>query len=442
MRILLIGIKGTGMSHLASFLKKGGHEIIGMDVDEDFFTSPLLSSIPILPLSSALLDDIDLLIYSSAFEKRSIRAMDEARKGQILSLSYPEMLKKLSLARLSAGVSGTHGKTTTAAVSSYLMEKLGIKGGSIYGSFLKDKKTSYHSGDDYLLIEACEYQEHFLLYSLSILVITNIEFDHPDYFKDISAVREAFHKRFVSLERNAVVIAHSSIKALVDVWREERKDIRVIYYGLNTSYDVDSLAFLMSRKIAEDYIAASLCVSLMSLKLEFDEKTLMDEFKKITSLLDVPCQIAARNEVVKEQDGIVYIDEYAHHPSEIRVSIENLRIRYPGSRLVVIFMPHTSSRTEALLDDFSSTLSLSDTLILQSVYSSARGDVSSYDSSKLLIERIWEKKGRDNYLYIPNEAECLSFVSSFLKRGDVCITMGAGNNRFLIDKIIELKEKL
>ncbi|MCR5732866.1 MAG: hypothetical protein K6G51_08015 [Sphaerochaetaceae bacterium] len=444
MKILLIGIKGTGMSHLASYLKRGGHEILGMDVPEDFFTAPLIKDIDILDLASPLPTDVEKVIYSSAYESRSIKALEEAKRKSIVCLSYPEALSYLSKDRITCGISGTHGKTTTSAVASFLMEKLGIEGGSIYGSFLKNSEAVYHLGDRYLLLESCEYQEHFLLYELDVLVITNIDFDHPDYFKNLDCVIEAFHKRFLTISKYGTVIAHISTKDIVESWKRERSDISVIYYGEGTEFSSGILKIdNCSKTILEDYVAALLCVSVLtSLPGSVRIESLGSQIEKLMPLLDGYVGVSARSEVVVDRDGVLYIDEYAHHPREISVALENLRIRYPSRRQVVLFMPHTSSRTEALLEDFASSLSKADILILERVYGSARNDIQKEDSSLKLIKRIWEIKDRNNYLYIPTDEECIRYVASFLKRGDVCITMGAGNNRSLIDRIIELKDNI
>ncbi len=452
MRYLLIGIKGTGMSHLASYLVEQGDEVIGLDRAEDFFTSAILSGITVLPLDSHLPSTIDKVIFSTAYERRSVPAIEEARERNLVCISYPEALRELSLSRVTAGVSGTHGKTTTTSIAAYLMETIGESGGAVYGSYLKGHSSVYHRGDRSLVIEACEYQEHFLLYDLDILVITNMDFDHPDYFRNLEAVEEAFHRRFIAMKNNSLVIAHSSTIDIVSEWMKEREDIKVVFYGKGTDIDIiemeDGIHLFgrkletreKSRAIIEDYIAGTLVAAALSLADFEDTPLLSRKAKELVPLLSGYPGVAARGEKVREKDGILYLDEYAHHPREIAVSIENIRLKYPGRRVVVLFMPHTSSRTEALMDDFAISLSMADLLFLQSVYSSARNDEGSRDSSRALIERIREREDSERYQYIPDPLECAARVASSLKTNDVCITMGAGDNRDLIEKIIELKE--
>lgn len=457
MRLLLIGIKGTGMSHLASFLKEGGDEVLGLDVENDFFTQNILSGIQIFPLVSHLPGGIDKVIYSTAYEKRGLAALEEARKANIPTITYPEALKELSETRITAGISGTHGKTTTSSIAAYLLERDNVDGGSVFGSYLKGRTGVFHRGDSSLVIEACEYQDHFLLYDLEVLAITNIDFDHPDFFADIDAVRASFRRRFLSMKRGGIVIAHSSTESLVRAWMEERRDITVLFYGKGADIDYEERAdgdyFLSERidtaekgrAIIEDYVCSLLVASsieLLSSNKRADEASILDNARHLVPLVSGYPGVAARGEKVREQAGILYLDEYAHHPREIAVSLENLRAKYPSRRLVVLFMPHTSSRTEALMDDFASSLSKADLLFLQSVYGSARHDEGRRDSSRALIEEIQKRVGSERYMYIPGREECVHAVATSLKRGDVCITMGAGDNRALIDRIIELKETI
>jgi len=457
MRVLMIGIKGTGMSHLASYLEKSGIEVIGIDVDTSFFTDRILSSIPILPLSAPLPESVDRVIYSTAYRDRPPLALEMARSIGIRLQSYPEALRELSLSRPTAGVSGTHGKTTTTSISAFLLECEERESGAVYGSYLKGRRSAYHRGDRSLVIEACEYQDHFLLYRLEVLVITNIDFDHPDYFADLEAVRDSFRRRFLSLERDAVAIVHSSLVEIVSAWMRERPDIEVLFYGEGTSLDYetreDGIYFLSERlgtaergrAILEDHIAGILLASALELaedKEKLDGERIVENAVHLVPLLSSYPGVAARGEIISEKEGVVYLDEYAHHPREIAVSLESLRARYPEHRLVVLFMPHTASRTEALMEDFASALSAADLLFLQSVYSSARCDEGSRDSSRALIERIWERYGRERYFYVPDREECVRLSAASLKRGDVCITMGAGDNRALIIRIIESRKRV
>jgi len=458
----LAGIKGTGLSHLASYLKERGDIVRGCDVKEDFFTSSLLEGIEIDPLDAPLPLSTEVLIYSSAYEKRNIRAINEAKEKRIPAYTYPDYLAYLSREMMSAGVSGTHGKTTVTAMASHLVRAMKLKGGTIYGSFLSGENKAVALGDEFLILEACEYQNHFLSYSLDVLVITNIEFDHPDFFADLDAVKAAFRERVVRMNRGGVVIYHSSLKRFIENLKSERSDLAYIRYGEGKYFSVVrshlgiclsglDIPFCVKDKnplILDDYIASALVVAALMLKQEgkeVSEESLLLPLRSIMPHISTFPGVTARGEVVLESGNITYIDDYAHHPSEIKVCLSNLRLRYPSSRLVVLFMPHTASRTEALLKEFVSALSAADAVFVESTYASARGDIQSEDPAKVLAKELEKKLLRCFYLrlstvqYTPSSEEAVLSAAAFLQEGDVCITMGAGDNRSLITRINETR---
>ena len=153
MKYFLVGIKGTGLSHLAAYLVKGGNEVEGCDVSEDFFTSIILKGITVHPLDSPLPSGTDVVVYSTSYENRSVPAMEEGRKRGVKIFSYPQMLAVLSSAMPSLAVCGTHGKSTTCAVASFLASSLTLPYGSVYGSFLLGNEKVFHDGDEGITLD-------------------------------------------------------------------------------------------------------------------------------------------------------------------------------------------------------------------------------------------------------------------------------------------------
>ncbi len=456
----LAGIKGTGLSHLASYLKERGNIVRGCDVEEDFFTSGLLAGFEIDSLSAPLPLDTEVLIYSSAYEKRGLRALKEARDRAIPTYTYPDYLAYLSKQMMCAGVCGTHGKTTVSAMAAHIIREMKLEGGAIYGSFLAQSSKAVSLGDEFLILEACEYQNHFLAYDLDILIITNIEFDHPDFFADLEAVKASFRERVLKLNKGGVVIYHASLKRFIDNLKSERSDLVYIRYGEGKYFSVvrSHLGVCLSGLdtpfsvrdknplIVDDYVASALLVASIMLKKErreITEESLLLPLRDIISHISTFPGVTARGEVVLESGNITYIDDYAHHPSEIKVCLSNLRARYPSSRLVVLFMPHTASRTEALFKEFVSALSAADAVFVESTYASARGDMQIEDPARILAKELEKKLLRCFYLrlstvqYVPDKEQAVLSAAAFLQEGDVCITMGAGDNRSLITKINE-----
>ena len=458
MKYFLVGIKGTGLSHLAAYLVKGGNEVEGCDVSEDFFTSIILKGITVHPLDSPLPSGTDVVVYSTSYENRSVPAMEEGRKRGVKIFSYPQMLAVLSSAMPSLAVCGTHGKSTTCAVASFLASSLTLPYGSVYGSFLLGNEKVFHDGDEGIIIEACEYQDHFMLYDPAVLTVTSLEFDHPDYFEDLDAVKKSFRNRVTSLKKGAVVVYNTDISRYVKDWQSERPDLVFIGYGDRGPFSLSKNAqdnwtltgvegsFICHEKnvvIIYDYIAAA--VSLAALMLCTENRTVSVSsvaalLPRMLSFIGSFPGLAARGEVVKTEGGVTYIDDYAHHPHEIKVCLDNLRRKYPGRRIIALFMPHTASRTRALMKDFVTVLSAFDALFIQNVYSSARSDGGnevSFQLYKALEKKVFRTfYGRLNSVaYCDSDDDAVMRTASFLIPGDILVTLGAGDNRALIDRI-------
>lgn len=451
------------MSHLASYLRLRGNSVSGADVEEDFYTARLLDGIHIQPLAEPLPDGVDQVVYSTAYEKKGLPSVVQAKERGIPLYTYPEYLALLSSGMLTAGISGTHGKSTTTATAAYLIRSLGLPGGAVYGSFLCDSAPVVNNGPDFLVLEACEYQEHFLLYDLDILLVTNIAFDHPDCFESLADVRESFRMRVIAMKQGGIVIYNSSVSRLADNWKAERPDLTFIKYGSGLFSVVKSLdGYTVSggqvssfttddrnHDILNDYLGGTMVAAAAAMRAAGElvtEESLLSRVNEYLPYLSSFPGLSARCELVAQSGDIRFIDDYAHHPDEITVCLDNLRKRYPGSRLVVLFMPHTASRTIALMKEFVSSLSKADAVFIESSYASARGDMAEDDPAAELYRRLERRVMRTFYgrlavtSYVPDKESAAAVTASFLQDGDVCITMGAGDNRALISRMIELKE--
>ena len=463
MNYFLAGIKGSGMSHLARYLVQGGHAVSGCDVPEDFFTSVLLDGISVLPSDCSLPDDADCLIYSTSYGSRPLPCMTQAEERGIEVLDYPHALARLSADRITVGICGTHGKSTTCAAASWLGQDAGLCAGSVYGSFLQKSGTVWHDGDRGLVIEACEYQDHFMLYDLDALVITSIAWDHPDWFEDLDAVRRSFRNRIAAMGQGAAVFYHDSLGRLARDWRSERPDITFIPYGPHSqvslnrnadgSFGVTGCAASFSSaqrsaKILYDYLAGLLAVSCLSLMLSsvpVDEAALSEAMEDFIPHLSGFPGLAGRQEVLFEEDGVTYIDDYAHHPDEIRVCIDSLRRGYPGKRIICLFKSHTDSRTLSMLRDFASALAHCNAVFVQETFA-ARGD-GGQESALRLYKALDRQVFRSFYgrldvaCYTPTDSEAVLAAASCLQSGDILLTLGAGNNRHLAYEIAKERRK-
>ncbi len=489
-KVYFVGIKGTGMASLAILLKATGAQVSGCDVAEKFTTDSLLSTHGIIVhegFSASLVDcDADMVIHSTAYQL-TIPILLEATSLGLDVYSYPQFLSYLSTLSDSYAVAGTHGKTTTVALTSYLLSTGTLTTFpfySIFGSTVKGLSQPFYQGSDSALFEACEYQDHFLSYHLRGALVTNIELDHPDYFSSVRDVQKSFETFVDNLARGGFLICCSDdhgAKNLASYARRVRADLTVMTYGfddagpfriIKKSYEdaytlscLDAFSFplavqerfLVGNQIGSVVLAIAMILDRENPKLYMESGTLITAeiiptlagmlSKKLFSFPGV----VGRCEIMKEEGGVLYFDDYAHHPTEIITILGELHSRYPNRPILVIFAPHTASRTKTFLKDFVLALGMADRLIMQSCYGSARHDSTfeaGEDMGKVLAHALSERIMRTTRcrlqasVYALSDEEAVAIASGWLQPQDLCITMGAGNNRALTERIAQGRRSL
>ncbi|MDX9915403.1 MAG: Mur ligase domain-containing protein [Sphaerochaeta sp.] len=476
MRSYLVGIKGTGMAHLAVLLKAMGHTVRGCDSAERFVTDSTLEAHGIDVdhgfAGDLLPDGLDLVIHSSAYGA-DVPIIREAMRREVEVVDYPAFVARLTRAQESWAVVGTHGKTTTVSVATHLLSN-GSRGRfpfyALYGSREQTVDRVPYWGSQVALFEGCEYQDHFLSYHLRGMLITTIDWDHPDYFGDIEAVSESFEALALRIPRHGILIYNSDdamVRRLIAVVETKRADLTIIGYG----FTADGLFGIEKRAVGEyaftgfedlvftlvvdapalvgDHLGA--LVLATSMVLDQDPPTLYLDDSALVSEEVLPTVVAnlarhlttfggaeGRLEVMGEEGGVTYLDDYAHHPREIEVLLCEVTRRYRDRAKVVLFCPHTASRTRALFDHFVTALSDIEYLVIQATYASARGDRGGEDPAYALYERLATiRPGRVRYARTDDEA--IAVACSWLHEGAVCITMGAGNNRQLAGRIAQMR---
>lgn len=478
-RYYLVGMKGTGMASLAVLLIRMGCQVSGCDTDEVFFTDALLDREGLRcdnGFSADLLkSDTTTVIYSSAYTQET--PILRAAKERNLNLhSYPEFIALLSRRQDSYAVAGTHGKTTTCSVASHLLREAtnsSFPFYAVYGSSQAGLKDYPYYGCECALFEACEYQDHFLRYTLRSVLVTSIEHDHPDYFHSLDEVQKSFEKLVDNLLGGGIFIYcadDEGASALAAYVLRHRKDLSVIAYGFTapppfritkqkddryTLALLPDLPFTVQAKASAlvcDHVGA-LVLSLAMLldrpqpKLYIQDQGLITDevLPTMTALLSrhlgsyTAC--TGRTEVLFEENGVVYIDDYAHHPSEIHTSLEEVRKRYPRHKILVIFCPHTASRTLAFREQFVQQLSQCDALVMQATYASAREDgPQGEDPAKELA--LFINQSLIQCLYAKDDEAAMDAALLWLQEGWLCITMGAGNNRSLSTAIASRRRSL
>ena len=383
--IHFIGIGGISMSGLAEILLEKGFTISGSDAKESDLTRMLASKgAQIFYGQSAenIIPGIDLVVYTAAIHPDNPE-FAEARSQGLPMLSRAELLGQImDNYNNSVAVAGTHGKTTTTSMISEILLAAKSDPTITVGGILPSIGGNLRVGHSGIFVsEACEYTNSFLNFRPKYSIILNVEAEHLDFFKDINDIRRSFRKFAGNTLADGATIINGEIadhQELTDGHPQQ-----IITYGFDDSCE---------------YYA--------------DGANRRFQYKGTV-------------------DGVTIIDDYAHHPTEIRATLTAAQ-KYPHKRLVLVFQPHTYSRTKAFLDDFAEVLSMADVIVLADIFA-AREQNTFGVSSKDILERL-TAKGKDAH-YFPSFEEIEKFLLKNCMNGDLLITMGAGN-------VVEIGESL
>lgn len=416
-----IGIKGSGMSALALMLHQMGHKVQGSDVEKYYFTQRGLeqAGITILPFSEDNITEDMELIVGNAFREDNNNEVAYAIQHEIPFKRYHEFLGDFMKQFISFGVAGAHGKTSTTGLLSHVLKNI--------------TDTSYLIGDgtgrgsanaQYFVFESDEYERHFMPYHPEYSIITNIDFDHPDYFTGIDDVRSAFNDYAKQVKKALFVYGED----------QELKKITanapIYYYGFEEGND-----FVVSD------IARTTHGSDFTVKHDgqiigrfhvpaYGRHNILNATAVIANLFVAGIDMELVAEHLKTFSGVkrrfteklinetIIIDDFAHHPTEIVATIDAARQKYPNKEIVAIFQPHTFTRTIALLDDFALALNEADSVYLAQIYGSAR----EVDKGEVKVEDLAAK------LTKPAKIVTVDNVSPLLDHDNaVYVFMGAGD---------------
>ncbi len=357
-----IGIKGTGMSALAQIMKSLGYEVQGSDKPDHFFTEAglLEKGIKILNFNKDNIKKDMVIVQGNAF-KDDHEEVVRAKELGLKIYTYQEMVGRLTEMFMTIGVSGCHGKTTTTAMMSHVL-------GNIVGTnYLIGDGSGFASKENkYFCLEACEYKRHFLAYSPYYAIITNIELDHIDYYKDIDDVISAYQEYANKAEKMVIACGDDSYTHTLEV------NPPIFYYGLNDDNDIiakdveyrdDGTSFDV---FVEDNYYGHFDLPLFGKHMLLNALAVISvcyyerlEAKEVAKYLKT-FQGAKRRFKENVIGDIVTIDDYAHHPTEVKVTIKAARQKYPDKKIVAILKTHTLSRTKEMADDFVEALNLAD----------------------------------------------------------------------------------
>ncbi|MCM1321178.1 MAG: UDP-N-acetylmuramate--L-alanine ligase [Bacteroides sp.] len=495
-RIHFVGIKGTGMTALVEICVSRGAVITGSDVPEYFYTDDILSAlqIPVQTEFSAdhITDDIQLVVYSSAYKRDENPELAEADRKGIPLLLYSEAVGAISAASFSCGISGVHGKTTTAGIAGTIIRELclpaQVLAGSAVASFSENRGTGScvcTCGHTYFVAETCEYRRHFMAFHPRIIVLTSVESDHQDYYPEYKDILQAFVDYILLLPENGTLIYCADDSGASEAARlaaEKRRDIKLLPYGFmqndflrgtDAEKKAASAAAISPYRIVSHAVAREVqTFNLAGFDAEFSLR-----IPGIHTVRNAAAAIALAAELYKRENGCgtdfageaksafeqktaeglyafsgakrrseitgilpelntVFIDDYAHHPTAIKTTLAGFKSFYPGRELIVDFMPHTYSRTAALLEEFAQSFSEADEVLLHEIYGSAREKASDFAgvvSGKILADHTASYQPCVHYFEKLDDA--LPYIKKRLsdplppgKKGRLFVTMGAGNN--------------
>ncbi|HAI74567.1 MAG TPA: UDP-N-acetylmuramate--L-alanine ligase [Candidatus Moranbacteria bacterium] len=448
-KIYIIGIKGSGVVAIAEILKSMGVEISGSDVSEKFFTDEVLQKLGINYFeefsAKNIPADADLILYSTAYNAENNIEFKTAREKNIPMISYPEILAELFNQKYGIAVCGTHGKTTTSAMLAFVLQKVGVSPTAVIGSRVRQWGTNAIVGkSEHFIIEADEFQNKLKLYEPKAVILTSIDYDHPDFFKTFEDYKKAFENFVTKIPKIGFLVVWGESVSTLAISKNAK--CNVLSYGFlkDCDYKISNYQF----PIFNDQIFNS---SFQSFDVSYRNKNL-GNFKiqligkhnalnaaaviatcyklnfnmtKVRSALAEFEGTSRRFEYIGEKNGAILIDDYAHHPEEIKATLKVAREIYPEKNIIAVFHPHSYSRTEALLQDFAQSFDDSDQVIVLDIYGSARentGKVSSLDLVKLINKYSPAKAD-----YIPTINETVEFLQDKIGANDVVIAIGAGN---------------
>ncbi|MBM7572837.1 UDP-N-acetylmuramate--L-alanine ligase [Aquibacillus albus] len=368
-----IGIKGTGMSALAQILHDSGENVQGSDVEKEFFTQVALEekNIPVMPFTKNNIRPGLTIIAGNAFndDHEEIR---EAKKLGLPFYRYHEFLGKWLKQYTSIAITGAHGKTSTTGLLAHVLNQT-----YPISYLIGDGSGKGHKDSKYFVFEACEYRRHFLQYEPDYAIMTNIDFDHPDYFSSIDDVFQSFQEMSENVKKGIVACGDDEYLQRIQA------KVPVLYYGFadtndfqakNVFEDEDGTTFdvFVRNNFYESFIIPSygnhnVLNALAVIAICHYEGMQASDIKKLHSFKGVKRRFTEK--VVGNQ---VLIDDYAHHPKEIEATIEAARKKYPYKSITAIFQPHTYSRTKTFLKEFAKSLNLADHVFLCDIFGSAR----------------------------------------------------------------------
>jgi UDP-N-acetylmuramate--alanine ligase len=452
--IHFVGIGGIGMSGIAELLLNLGHQVSGSDIQESEITRRLetLGATISYTHQPEQVSGADAVVVSSAIDSDNPEVAAANIDYHIPVIRRAEMLAELMRLKYAVLVAGAHGKTTTTSMVGTVMAEGGLDPTVIIGGRLNAWGTNAKLGQgDFVVAEADESDGTFLLYSPTISLVTNIDTEHLDFYKDLDQIKETFLEfinqvPFYGL--NILCLEDENIQSLLP-----RIKKRVVTYGFSAQAD------FQARDLAFDGLHVSYRAFYHEQELGNVNLPIPGRHNALNSLaavavgheLEIPfsaiCRglqemtgVQRRFQIKGEVNGVTVIDDYGHHPTEIKAVLKTMALSFPGQRRFVLFQPHRYTRTHALFEDFTTAFYQSDVLIVTDIYAASEPAIPGVHAEKLTV--AIQEHGHGNVRYIPDHLALVPSLAEEVRQGDVVLTLGAGNIWLTGEALLEkLKER-
>ena len=436
-RVHIVGIGGIGLSAIARVLLARGVQVSGSDQT----ASPMTDELARLGAKISIghraenLGDVDLVLVTSAAPEDNPEIV-QARRRKFRIVKRDNFFPELTMGKTTIAVAGTHGKTTTTGMITMILANAGLDPDAVIGGIIPELGGNARAGQGkYFVIEADEYDRAFLGLRPAIAVVTSIEMDHPDIYRDVDEVASAFRKFMRLVPREGIVIGWGDAERVA----RELKQVagtRVVRYGFNVDNDWRARDVVPNAQGGSDFViwrggeeirdwrleipgthnvlnalAAVVVADAVGVDLEIVRATLKD-FRGA----------ARRFEIKGEFRGVTVVDDYAHHPTEIRATLAAARMRYRNRNVWAVFQPHTFTRTKALLEEFANAFADADHVIVTEIYAARECDNRGVSGAHI-VNRMTHRDAR----FIASLDTTAEFLIDRLNTSDVLITLGAGD---------------
>ncbi len=446
MRIHMIGIGGAGMSGIAEILHRRGHTVTGSDLKESTYTRRLqqLGIKVYIGHSAGQVGDAERVVISTAIPRTNPELL-EANRRSIPVMQRAEALAKILEGSRGIAVAGTHGKTTTTSMITHVLKALGESPTALIGGELNDIGSNAIDGrSDLVVAEADESDRSFLHLHPEAAVITNVEFDHPDFYSSLDDVRETFAKFVGSLPERGRLVTCAEDTSCLEL--AARAPCAVTTYGITAGELKARILSANSYTLIEDgeerglvelgvygrhNVLNSLAAAAIAHWLGHDPYEAARSLKTFSG-------VRRRFQLKGERGEIRVVDDYAHHPTELLATLEVARATSsPGGRVIAVFQPHRYSRTRKLWREFGEAFYSADAVLITDVYGAGEMPMPGVNG-KLIVDALCETRSHPDVYYIPEQNDIARILRKISEPKDTILTLGAGDISRVGDELLAI----